>query len=156
MGTSISKLGEAERDIIIAKLTRLRHLAIVKLALLLRLNIDELLGLKYEDITWVNGKSKTMLLRRRVLYYGIDGKFDFYISDDTSNRQITLPRKANEIIKWLERNEVASRTKYARVYSDEFNGFICTNKCGRLYEPIALKRYFKSLFSRTIRRQSTH
>jgi len=140
---------------VIGKLTRLRHLAIVKLAILLRLDIDELLGLKHEDISWVNGKSKTLLICRRVQYLGIDNKFNFHVVEDMeSSRSITLPKKATDILKWLESNDKSNRAKYLRTYSCDFDGFVCVNKLGRLYQPSVLKRYFKTLFLRTIKSQA--
>ena len=144
MGTQNFDFTELEYNAILAKLTRLRHLAIVKLALLLRLNLDELLGLKYEDIEWVIGKSKTVCVCRCVNYYGINEKFDFYISGNEINgRKMVLPKKAVEIINWLQRNETVCRAKFARTYTDEYSGYICTNKRGMLYEPEYLKKIFQ-------------
>jgi hypothetical protein len=137
-------------DIILRKLTRLRWLAIVKLALLLPISLEELLGLKHSEIEWVNGKSKTITICRRVDYFGLDGKFDFFVSeyDPKDYRKIKLPRKAHEIMRWLELDDPKNRAKNYRVYSNEYSGYICVTKYGKPFTPEALRNYFRALFLR--------
>jgi|GEM_PF-5398148 len=136
---------------ILGKLTRLRHLAIVKLGILLGISMEELLGIKFGDVEWINGKSKTIAIRRRVVYLGIDGKFDFHIVDEEEEKKIIIPKKAVDIVNWLKRNEQVNRAKSPRSYSADYDGFICVNKWGKLYAPCYLKRYYTLLARRTWR-----
>jgi hypothetical protein len=150
MGTT-NEITELERKTILGKLCRLRQFAIAKLTLLLSLPLVEILGLKHSEVEWTNGKSKTITIARRVDYMGIDGKFDFYITEyaPTNYRKIKLPRQAAEIIKWLERNDIANRKRWWRVYTQDYNGYVCVNKSGGIYQPNFLKIYFRALIRRT-------
>ena len=118
---------------------------VVHIAAYYGLRRSEVLGLRWDAVDFIN---KTITIRRKIVSdYDEDGKYKLFVENrlKTNSTRRTLPLIPHIEKMLLEKKESEKHFKKVcgESYDNEFDGFICRDKLGKLISPDYVTSHFK-------------